>query len=288
MARSATVSVIEFTVDEEFANLLPRLTNDEQEGLRTLLKEQGWQDTVKIWKGHDVLLDGHHRIELCEEEGIECEYEEIDLPDRKAAKLWIIRHARGQRNLTPDQQSYLRGKQYELEKGTQGGDRKSKGQNDPLLDDTAERLADEHSVSPKTIKRDAEFAVAVDTIADSVGPGVKQEILSGDLGLTKKDVTALAELPKPEQKKAVKGGKEGIKETLAPPKPTKTFPASDTFMAWMASLSGVRTKIKQDYGSFKKMIAHKGWEKARTPAALDLLKRVRDGLDTLYKEATKP
>ncbi len=124
--------------------------------------------------------------------------------------------------------------------------------------------------------------------AKVVDKGTPELVKAMDDGLAPSTAAKLAELPKSEQKKAVKGGKGAIKEALAPPKPAKTFPASDTFMAWMASLSGVRTKIKQDYGSFKKMIAHKGWEKARTPAALDLLKRVRDGLDTLYKEATKP
>ena len=37
------------------------------------------------------------------------DYREVDLPDRDAAKRWIYRHADGQRNMTPEKKSYLRG-----------------------------------------------------------------------------------------------------------------------------------------------------------------------------------
>lgn len=69
---------------------------------------------------------------------------------------------KGRRNLHPDQASRLRGIRYNGEKQDKGGDRKSKGQNDPLIESTADRLADEYQVSEKTIKRDGQFAEAVE------------------------------------------------------------------------------------------------------------------------------
>jgi len=67
-------------------------------------------------------------------------------------------------NLHPDQASYLRGKRYNAEKQDKGGDRKSKDQNDPLPESTADRLATEYKVSAPTIKRDGNYAAAVDTL----------------------------------------------------------------------------------------------------------------------------
>jgi hypothetical protein len=77
------------------------------------------------------------------------------------------------RNLHPDQASYLRGKRYNGEKGVKGGDRGNqytvaKDQNDPLPESTADRLATEYKVSAPTIRRDGQYAAAVDTLA-SVG-----------------------------------------------------------------------------------------------------------------------
>lgn len=81
------------------------------------------------------------------------------------------------RNSTPEELSYLRGKRYEAEKKPKGGNRGNqhtpKGQNVPLPS-TAEALAEEHGVDAKTIKRDAAFARAVDTVADAGKNGVTQ------------------------------------------------------------------------------------------------------------------
>ncbi len=65
-----------------------------------------------------------------------------------------------------------------------GGDRKgekSKVQNELLIGETAKRIAEEHGVSAATIRRDAEFAKAVDTLP----PKEKEEVLSGKSGKSK-------------------------------------------------------------------------------------------------------
>src|SRR5262245_28835868 len=75
----------------------------------------------------------------------------------------------GRRNLTPDQASYLRGKRYNREKTGGHGD-KSAYQNDTQKRDTAERLAGEYKVGVATIKRDGQYAAAVDRLAESIEP----------------------------------------------------------------------------------------------------------------------
>jgi hypothetical protein len=74
----------------------------------------------------------------------------------------------GRRNVSDEQKSYLRGKRYQHEKAKHGGDRKSSGQN-VHLERTAEKIAAETHVDEKTIRRDAQFAQAVDRIAEVCG-----------------------------------------------------------------------------------------------------------------------
>jgi predicted RNA methylase len=50
------------------------------------------------WRG--ILLDGHNRHEICQRHGIEFRTTAIDLPDRDAAKIWIVCNQFGRRNLT--------------------------------------------------------------------------------------------------------------------------------------------------------------------------------------------
>src|SRR5205823_398420 len=59
---------------------------------------------------------------------------------------------------------------------------------------TAEKVADKHGVSPSTIRRNAEFAEAVDKIGDT-DPAKRDEILSGKSSQTKQDVIDAAKPP---------------------------------------------------------------------------------------------
>lgn len=57
---------------------------------------------------------------------------------------------------------------------------------------TTENLANEHKVGKATIERDAKFAQSIDLIGEILGDDARQEILTRDAMLTKKDVTTLA------------------------------------------------------------------------------------------------
>lgn len=111
-------------------------------------------------------------------------YELDGIEDREEAIDWILRNQLGCRNLTPDQASFLRGKRYNREKDSHGGDRSDKetsGQNVHLK--TAERLATEYKVDEKTIRRDGQYAAAVDTLAANAGEEIKQKILTREAPL---------------------------------------------------------------------------------------------------------
>lgn len=86
---------------------------------------------------------------------------------------WIITNQLGRRNLSDEQKSYLRGKRYASEKKAHGERGPKKTGHNVQSSGTAEKLSEEYGVDEKTIRRDAAFATAVDTLAKNVGPEIK-------------------------------------------------------------------------------------------------------------------
>jgi hypothetical protein len=114
-------------IDEEFRSLIPPLATEEQAGLEENLLRDGCLDPLVVWQEQQILLDGHHRKEICDRYGIAYTVREISLPDREAAADWIDAHQLGRRNLTPEQMSLLRGRRYNRLRSSHGGDRKAAG-----------------------------------------------------------------------------------------------------------------------------------------------------------------
>jgi ParB family chromosome partitioning protein len=186
------------TIDDEFQSLIPPLTEEELTGLEENLLRDGCIDPLIVWAEQCILLDGHNRKSICDRYGIDYELHTVSLPDRAAASDWIDKHQLGRRNLSPEQMSLLRGRRYNRVKLSRGGDRRSeisKAQNEPLK--SAQKLAEEHGVSRATIKRDGQFADAVDRL------DLQREITGGKIKPTKQEVVkaarSLPEHPTPSQ-----------------------------------------------------------------------------------------
>ena len=199
-------------IDDEFADLCRALTPEERNLLEQSVIDHGCLDPIIVWANHDdTILDGHNRYEICREHGVAFKTKALKFDSREAAIEWIITNQLGKRNLTDEQKEYLRGKRYNAEKKADGKRGPQKlDQNEPAS--TAQKLAKEFGVSPATVKRDAKFADAVDTIAANVGKEAKAEILSGKSGLSKKDVVEVAAEPVHKQAAAVAEKKEARKE----------------------------------------------------------------------------
>jgi phage N-6-adenine-methyltransferase len=106
----------------------------------------------------------------------------------------MIANQLGRRNLTPAQMAYYRGEQYNLQKRQGKRTDVTSDQNDPKLQSTAARLADQHHVSAPTIKRDGAYARAVDIIAEAVGPAARQALLESGAKVTQHEVKQLADI----------------------------------------------------------------------------------------------
>jgi hypothetical protein len=155
----------DFRRDEEFRRLNPPLSEAELAELEALLvSDGGAKDAFVVWQEEQLLLDGYNRAALCERLSLPFTTRLVSLPDREAARTWILRHQSGRRNLTPEGLAYLRGKRFQVEKGrpggiganqysTQEGNEEQRCQSDTAAQKTSQRLAEEFKVSPRTIAR---------------------------------------------------------------------------------------------------------------------------------------
>lgn len=188
-------------IDPEFKALLAPLSAEQYAGLEEDILDKGCLDTIKIW--NDTIIDGHNRFSICMRHGVMFQTEDLEFDSREDVIEWMIRNQLNRRNQTPEQISYFRGKLNEQEKKSVGRPAKL-AQNEPISGkgSTAEKIGKEFGVSATTIKRDSEFAKAIDAIGKQVGEDVKHQILSGELPVTKKDVVKLAQMPE-ETRKAI-------------------------------------------------------------------------------------
>lgn len=152
---------------------------------------------IIVWNG--VIVDGHNRFRILEQyPHIKYTIHEKSFDDRYAVLAWICKNQLGRRNLTPSQKKYLVGKQYEAEKATQGGNHGNQHTSAakcqfgtlPTPADTADRIAKENGIGRRSVYRAEAYSKAVD-MADEVAPGIRSEILSGNVKPTAKDVEAI-------------------------------------------------------------------------------------------------
>ena len=173
--------------------LLP-LSDEEFSLLQESIILNGCKDSLVVWEkqaSEFVLIDGHNRYKICQENGIAFEVTKLKFSDLEEVKAWMIDNQLGRRNLNPDQLSYYRGLKYLSLKKTKGGyeNVKSKGQNELS---TTEVLANQFKVSESTIKRDSKYAEGLEIIGQS-NPKLKTSILLGEIKIKKSDIQILPE-----------------------------------------------------------------------------------------------
>jgi hypothetical protein len=180
------VAAKDIKIDRQIEALLPPLDPEEYAGLSTSIQTDGCADSLVVWKEKGVLLDGHNRLRICQEYGIRFTVRYLKLPSRELAIQWVIDNQLGRRNLTDERRAYLRGKEYLNKKQAHGG-QVAKGSAQNAHSKTAEQVAEKHGVNQATVRRDAEFAKAVDRIG-AADPAAKESILSGKSGQTRVEI----------------------------------------------------------------------------------------------------
>lgn len=207
-------------IDPEFRDKVPPMTEAEFKQLEENILEAGRvKSPLSVWNG--TIVDGHNRWAIIQKHPeVTWEVQEEHFLDRYEAIVWICKNQLGRRNLTGEQKSYLRGKQYEAEKQAQGGDHGNQytvanGQNVHLptpreiRDGTAGRIGKEYGVDGRTIRRDSDFSKGVDA-AEKIDPGAKEVILSGMSKVPKTVVAQIPNMKSEEQKRVIETAKAGL------------------------------------------------------------------------------
>ncbi|MDV3002902.1 MAG: hypothetical protein N5P05_004557 (plasmid) [Chroococcopsis gigantea SAG 12.99] len=190
--------LISFTIDPEFQSLIPPLTPLERQGLELSIVSSGCREPLIIWAEENILIDGHNRYAICVEQGIQYQVRAISLPDQGAVIDWIIANQLSRRNLSPFYMSYFRGKLYNREKSQGQRSDLTSGHSDQKLrvceTTTARKLAALHGVSEKTIRREGEYADAIDTLTEVFGSELRIAALDRNTAFSRKRILELAEI----------------------------------------------------------------------------------------------
>ena len=205
---------MELRVDPEFESKIPPLTAEEFQQLEENILADGLViNPIIVWNG--VIVDGHNRYRIIERHPeIKYTTHEKQFVDRHAVIAWICKNQLGRRNLTPEQKRYLIGKQYEAEKASHGAKDGFRGnqhislvkcQADTLPNqaDTADRIAKENGIGRRSVFRAEAFSKAVD-IADEIDPGIRFDLLAGNIKTNDREIRELVEAT-PQQRTALVG-----------------------------------------------------------------------------------
>jgi len=224
------IKASDLQVDAEFRDLIPAITNEEREQLEAnIVAHGGARDPLVAWLTADdtyTLLDGHNRFEICTRLGLPFSVAEAQFDTREQAADWIDCNQLGRRNLSAAGRKILIGRVYNRAKKSEHdggkGKKRSGGQNARQSETTAQRIAREHGVDEKTVRRSAKVQQAAATL------GIEQEITSGEIKATEAAiVTAAAELPTSPSAEQVKQAREKVGKKKQS-KPTPSANAGDS------------------------------------------------------------
>ena len=188
---------MELRIDPEFEGKIPPLTAEEFRQLEENILADGLViNPLIIWNG--VIVDGHNRFHIIERHPeIKYTTHEKAFSNRLDVIEWICTNQLGRRNLTPAQKKYLLGKIYEARKTLQGKNnqfvqaKSEKSENETFRsNNVAAQIAAEQNIARSSVHRSATFSKGVD-IADEVEPGIRQEILAGEIKPTEAAVAAV-------------------------------------------------------------------------------------------------
>jgi hypothetical protein len=182
------------------ANLFPLMTEEEYEGLKQDIAENGQREDIVVWCGK--LIDGRNRLRACEELQRQPSIAELD-EDQDPWK-YVISHNLHRRHLTTTQRSAVAGKLATLKRG---GDRKSdefKVSKDTSIADAAKLM----NVSEVSVKRAKQV----------IEHGSKELVAAmerGDVSVSTGANLVASKVSKAEQARLVEQGDEAIRKKIA-------------------------------------------------------------------------
>lgn len=196
---------MQIQIDPEFQALIPPLSAEEKQQLEANIVTDGCRDPLVVWG--DLLIDGHNRFEICTRLGLPFQTVAKQFEDRDSVMDWMDANQLGRRNITPDQFTLLLGRRYNRAKKAAGGRAGRDFGTDKLsTPNTAEKLATEHGVDERTVRRAGQYADAI-AIVEKAVPGFTQSVTAPRQAVIK--AAAIIE-KSPEKAAAILSGEKSI------------------------------------------------------------------------------
>lgn len=106
---------MELEINEKFRLLIPALDRNESELLMLSLRAEGCRQPITVWKGKNIIVDGHNRYAVCTKLNIPFEIEEMEFEDEYSVMIWMINNQFARRNLSIEYRLDLACKLKEVE-----------------------------------------------------------------------------------------------------------------------------------------------------------------------------
>ena len=196
---------MEIQVDTEFRALIPPLTPEERQQLKRNIEREGVLDPLKVWNG--TILDGHNRLEICDELGIKYYVQEVpDIRSREHAKIWIIKNQLGRRNLNESQRAMLAADLKKVYAGP-ARERMTAGKANPGPN-CDEGRADEQAARDMNVSRMSVHRA--EKVKTDGTPELQAAVMSGDVSVSA--AAEVAGLPENEQRATVAEGPVAVRD----------------------------------------------------------------------------
>jgi ParB-like chromosome segregation protein Spo0J len=187
------------------ATLFPLMTEEEYEGLKQDIAENGQREDIVVWCGK--LIDGRNRLRACEELQRQPSIAELD-EDQDPWK-YVISHNLHRRHLTTTQKANVAANVATLKRGEIGNGRKVDVSKDSSTVEEAAKLL---NVSVASVHR-------AKTVQEHGSKELIAAMERGDISVTFAAKFATEEPDKKTQTKLLNQGKEAMKAHITEPSP---------------------------------------------------------------------
>ena len=79
-------------IDPEFQALIPPLTAEEHAWIEQSIVAEGCREPLIIWADQRILIDGHHRYQICQQHQLPFQIIEKSFASREAVIIWMIQN----------------------------------------------------------------------------------------------------------------------------------------------------------------------------------------------------
>lgn len=191
------------TINPELEHYLPApadaKTTEGEDLERVILADGIIYDPIIVWKGHNIIVDGHRRYRISVKTGIPFSVCERDFPSIEAVKYWMGAHQLSKRNMVAAARAVVLADMMEFERRGGLGSREA-----------AKKISSETGVSQRTIHGASQFAKALETIPVPFAEKIK----SGELKIPMQDVVELSKYNPDDQIEIIAEFEDGTYNTL--------------------------------------------------------------------------